>query len=114
MPAPVTSPDGQFVVGIAVPNQPGQPPQMQAPVTRTCATAIPSKPARQRTDGEVTAEHGTINESNPDDDDDMENWLSVAAIEAELKPKVIETFRHRRPAPTSSYAACRIRTFSSS
>jgi RNA polymerase primary sigma factor len=40
----------------------------------------------------VTAEHGTINESNPDDDDDMENWLSVAAIEAELKPKVIETF----------------------
>src|SRR4029077_6411158 len=27
-----------------------------------------------------------------DDDDDMENWLSVGAIEAELKPKVIETF----------------------
>src|SRR5205807_9429193 len=26
------------------------------------------------------------------DDDDLENWLSVAAIEAELKPKVIETF----------------------
>src|SRR6202040_3759889 len=33
--------------------------------------------------------HGTISES---DDDDMENWLSVRAIEAELKPKVIETF----------------------
>ena len=91
MPAPVTSPDGRFVVGIAVPDQPGQPPQMQAPATAP-ANAIPSNPAGQSTDGEVTAEHGTINESNPDDDDDMENWLSVAAIEAELKPKVIETF----------------------
>jgi RNA polymerase primary sigma factor len=37
------------------------------------------------------AADGTITESNLDDDD-MENWLSVAAIEAELKPKVIETF----------------------
>jgi RNA polymerase primary sigma factor len=26
------------------------------------------------------------------DEDDMENWLPVAAIEAELKPKVLETF----------------------
>jgi RNA polymerase primary sigma factor len=26
------------------------------------------------------------------DDEDMENWLSLAAIETELKPKVIETF----------------------
>ena len=26
------------------------------------------------------------------DDDDMENSLSLAAIEAELKPKVVETF----------------------
>ena len=33
---------------------------------------------------------GTMSESNLDDDD-MENWLSVTAIEAELKPKVIET-----------------------
>ena len=91
MPAPVISPDGQFVVGIAVPDQTGQPPQMQAPVTSP-ATAIPFKPAAERTDDQVTAEYGAIGESNPDDDDDMENWLSVAAIEAELKPKVIETF----------------------
>ena len=91
MPAPVISPDGQFVVGIAVPNQTGQPPQVQAPVTSP-ATAISSTPALQPTDDQVTAEHGAIDESNPDDDDDMENWLSVAAIEAELKPKVIETF----------------------
>jgi RNA polymerase primary sigma factor len=91
MPAQVISSDGQCVVGIAVANQSGQAPQMHAPVTPP-ATAISSTPAPQRTDDKVTAGHGTINESNPDDDDDMENWLSVAAIEAELKPKVIEIF----------------------
>jgi hypothetical protein len=32
-----------------------------------------------------------VGESNLNDDDDMENWVRVAAIEAELKPKVIET-----------------------
>ena len=91
MPAPVIGPDGQLIVGIAVPGQPGRPPQMQAPATAP-ATATPFKPAGERTDGEETAADGTISESNLDDDDDMENWLSVAAIEAELKPKVIETF----------------------
>jgi len=91
MPAPVISPDGQPIVGIAVLGQPGQPPQMQAPATAP-ATAIPFKPTSESTAGEVTTAHGTISESDPDDDDEMENWLSVAAIEAELKPKVIETF----------------------
>jgi RNA polymerase primary sigma factor len=38
------------------------------------------------------AADGMVGESNLDDDDDMENWLTVPAIEAELKPKVIETF----------------------
>ena len=86
MPAPVIGPDGQLVV----PGQPGRPPQMQAPAIAP-ATATPFKPAGERTDGEETAADGTISESNLDDED-MENWLSVAAIEAELKPKVIETF----------------------
>ena len=90
MPAPVIGPDGQLIVGVAVPGQPGRPPQMQAPATAP-ATATPFKPAGERTDGEETAADGTISESSLDDDD-MENWLSVAAIEAELKPKVIETF----------------------
>jgi len=90
MPAPVIGPDGQLIVGIAVPGQPGRPPQMRAPATAP-ATATPFKPAGERADGEETAADGTISESNLDDDD-MENWLSVAAIEAELKPKVIETF----------------------
>jgi len=45
---------------------------------------------RTRQRREVEAD-GTISESNLDDDD-MDNWLSVAAIEAELKPKIIESF----------------------
>ena len=90
MPASVIGPDGQLIVGVAIPGQPGRPPQMSAPATAP-ATATPFKPAGERADGEETAADGTISESSLDDDD-MENWLSVAAIEAELKPKVIETF----------------------
>src|SRR5580693_4518238 len=56
------------------------------------APATPFKPTDERADGEKTTTDGTIGESNLDDDDDMENWLSITAIEAELKPKVIETF----------------------
>ena len=90
MSAPVIGSDGQLVAGIAVPDQPGRPPQMRAPTTAP-ATATPFKPAGERTDGEETEAGGTTSEGL-DDDDDMENWLSIAAIEAELKPKVIETF----------------------
>ena len=90
VPAPAIGPDGQLIVGIAVPGQPGPPPQMQAPATAP-ATATPFKPAGERADGDEAAADGTISESSLEDDD-VENWLSVAAIEAELKPKVIETF----------------------
>jgi RNA polymerase primary sigma factor len=88
--APVTGSAGQLIVGIAVPGQPGRPPQIPAPATAP-ATATPFNPAGERASGEEVQADGTISESNLDDDD-MENWLSVAAIEAELKPKVIETF----------------------
>jgi RNA polymerase primary sigma factor len=91
VPAPAISPDGQPIAGIAALGPPGQPPQMQAPAIAP-ATAIPFKPTSESAAGEVTTAHGTISESDPDDDDEMENCLSVAAIEAELKPKVIETF----------------------
>ena len=91
MSAPVIGPDGRLMVDIAVPRQPSQPPHMQAPATAP-TTAISFKTADERAAREVTAARGTISDSNPDDDDDMENWLSVGAIEAELKPKVIETF----------------------
>ncbi|MGA8612906.1 MAG: RNA polymerase sigma factor RpoD [Xanthobacteraceae bacterium] len=90
-PAPVIGPDGQLIVGIDVPDQPGQPLHMQTPATAP-ATATPLKSAGVSADGEDPAADGGISDSNLDDDDDMENWLSVTAIEAELKPKVIETF----------------------
>jgi RNA polymerase primary sigma factor len=64
---------------------------MPAPDTAP-VIAIPFKPAGKNTDGKETAARGMISESYLDDDsDDNENWLSVAAIEAELKPKVIES-----------------------
>ena len=88
MSTPAIGPDGHANIGAAVACQPGRPPQIPAP---PIAPAIPIKLADTRADGEETAADGTVGESNLDDDD-MENWLSVAAIEAELKPKVIETF----------------------
>src|SRR5262249_54265033 len=90
--APEIGPDGQTIANIAVPGQPGRPPLMPASDTAP-VTAIPFKPAGKNTDGKETAARGTIAESYLDDDsDDNKNWLSVAAIEAELKPKVIESF----------------------
>ena len=94
IPAPVIGPLGQLIVGIAVPGQPGRSPQMPASVTAP-ATATPFKAAGELTDGEEATADGTMSESNLDDDD-MENWLSVTAIEAVLKPKVIENSRHCR------------------
>jgi hypothetical protein len=42
-------------------------------------------------DSEEQPEEGTLRESDPDEDD-PENSMSLAAIEAELKPKVLEIF----------------------
>src|SRR5215470_6872067 len=91
LPTPEIGRDGQTIANIAVPGQPGWPPQIPAPNTAP-VTAIPFKPADKRTDSDETPAESAINESDLDDDEDKENWLSVAAIEAELKPKVIETF----------------------
>src|SRR5262249_658989 len=90
LPTPEIGSGGQTIANIAVPGQPGWPPQMSAPDTAPVAT--PFKPADKRTDSDETAAEGEINESDLDEEGDKENWLSVAAIEAELKPKVIETF----------------------
>ncbi|MEA2990278.1 MAG: polymerase primary sigma factor, partial [Alphaproteobacteria bacterium] len=96
MPAPV-GPDGQPIVVAGVPapgQQPGQPPQTQAPATAP-ASATPFKPAGAPAgngangDGEDKPEGAAEGDF---DDDDLENSLSLAAIEAELKPKVLETF----------------------
>jgi RNA polymerase primary sigma factor len=70
--------------GTATPMQSASPPS--AP-----PAATPFKPAAAAGDGEEGSEEGQIPESDLDEDD-LENSMSLAAIEAELKPKVLETF----------------------
>jgi RNA polymerase primary sigma factor len=91
LPEPELKPDGQMTVSIAVADQPGQPPRIPAPDTRPMTT-VPFRPAGESADGDEKAAHGMMSESSLDDDDDKEGWFSTAAIEAELKPKVIESF----------------------
>src|SRR5437868_4570762 len=91
MPAPVIGPDGQPIVAApGAPPVPGFPVPAQTPAPPAGAT--PFKGAPERGNGE----DGETVEPTPGegefDDDDMENSLSLAAIEAELKPKVVETF----------------------
>ena len=91
---PGIGPNGQVIVGgAAAPSRPGWTPQVRAPATAPAAPT-PCEPRGDRAAAETVVDaDGTISDSNlDDDDDDVENWLSVAAIEAELKPKVIETF----------------------
>src|SRR3977135_3116296 len=85
MPAPV-GPDGQ-----PIPRPVGAAP-VAAALGPPPPTPPPFKPASERANGEE-AEGGETPPNEGDfDDDDMENSLSLAAIEAELKPKVVETF----------------------
>jgi len=65
-------------------------PPVAPPAAPPSATPFKAKP-----DGEGEAEKDPAEaaaESDYDEDDDMEGSLSLAAIEAELKPKVVETF----------------------
>jgi RNA polymerase primary sigma factor len=64
------------------------PPQMAAPATAPAA-ATPFRPKDDMADGDASAESPSESDL---DEDDMENSLSLAAIEAELKPKVMESF----------------------
>jgi RNA polymerase primary sigma factor len=86
MPAPVIGPDDLSIVGAAVSGESGRLSKTQAP---TIALATQVKLADE---AGGMASDGTINENHLDDEEDGENWLSVAAIEAELKPKIIEAF----------------------
>jgi RNA polymerase primary sigma factor len=94
IPAPVISPNGQ-----PIPPQPmaGMLPAEMPPLVQTPAPpaappgATPFKAAPGRGDGEG-GEAGEIATGEGEFEDDMENSLSLAAIEAELKPKVVETF----------------------
>src|SRR5215472_5220166 len=70
----------------------GGPPQTVAPPSAPPA-ATPFKPANGGGDGEAIdpGEEAAIADAEVDEDD-LENSMSLAAIEAELKPKVLETF----------------------
>jgi RNA polymerase primary sigma factor len=92
LPTPKIIPEGQMIASIAVPGQSGRSSQVPGPDTAP-VIAIPFEPVGESAVGKETTAQGMISESNlDDDDDDQENWASVAAIEAELKPKIIESF----------------------
>src|SRR5437016_2054156 len=85
----VIGPHGQPIIAAAIPGAPivgvDTPPHTAAPATAP-AGATPFKAAPDDDGEEKPA-------AEPDfDEDDMEGSLSLAAIEAELKPKVVETF----------------------
>jgi RNA polymerase primary sigma factor len=92
LPASELNPDGQMTASIADPGQLGGLPQIP-PLDIPPVTAVPFKPAGESAGGNGTAANGMMGEGNlEDDDDDKEVWFSTAAIEAELKPKVIGSF----------------------
>jgi len=97
--APAVGPGGDPNAANGVPGAPGfmpQPPQAVAPPSAPPG-ATPFKPAQANGsangsgDGTDAGEEAAIADADIDEDD-MENSLSLAAIEAELKPKVLETF----------------------
>ena len=88
--AAVAGPAGEPPVPGAVPGFAVQPPQAVAPPSAPPA-ATPFKPQPAAANGEEAALEAAIGEAEMDEDD-LENSMSLAAIEAELKPKVLETF----------------------
>jgi RNA polymerase primary sigma factor len=96
-------PDAKAVpAAVATDGQPVMPASGAAtatsPLVQTPAGPSASSGTRPLIPAPVNAvgEQGRAGEMPPGeadfDDEDVENWLSLAAIEAELKPKVIETF----------------------
>ncbi len=79
-------------VGTPVPGAPHL--QVVQPVAPPAAPpqATPFKAAEPAADGEEPKDPSEAAAKSDYDEDDMENSLSLAAIEAELKPKVVETF----------------------
>src|SRR3989454_6379680 len=91
MPAPVIGSDGQPIAAAGT-GAGGASALAQTPAPPAApAAATPFKGAPERSNGEEVEAEAAPSEGDFDDDD-MENSLSLAAIEAELKPKVVETF----------------------
>jgi RNA polymerase primary sigma factor len=77
----------------ATPFMQPQPAPPAAPPAATPFKIVPPQPQPQRADGEEGAEGAEgIPPEGDVDEDDFEGSLSLAAIEAELKPKVVDTF----------------------
>jgi RNA polymerase primary sigma factor len=96
MQPPQIGPDGKPIVaavGTPVPGAPHlQVVQTQAaPSAPAAATPFKGAPAGNN-DDEEPKDPGEAAAESDYDEDEMENSLSLAAIEAELKPKVVETF----------------------
>jgi RNA polymerase primary sigma factor len=90
-PAPVTEANGASIDVTPGMQVPGELARTTAPPAAPIA-ATPFKPASTPANGERSEQASEIPGEGEFDDDDMENSLSLAAIEAELKPKVLETF----------------------
>jgi RNA polymerase primary sigma factor len=93
MPAPVIGPEGQPIVpapaAALVPG--GLVPTPTPPAPPAISNPLKPVPAASNEEGNSEGKPEAAAEDDFDDDD-MENSLSLAAIEAELKPKVVETF----------------------
>src|SRR5579862_7649109 len=92
----IIGPDGKPVPQAAGTPVPGAP-HLQVVPTQAPPAAPPSAtpfkaPGAPAADGEEPKDPGESAAESDYDEDDMENSLSLAAIEAELKPKVVETF----------------------
>ena len=92
----IIGPDGKPVpqaAGTPVPGAPHlQVVQTPAPPAAPPAATPFKAPGEAGADGEEPKDPGETAAEGDYDEDDMENSLSLAAIEAELKPKVVETF----------------------
>ncbi len=106
-------PDGKPLNPVAGTPVPGAP-HLQVVQTQAAPAAPPAAtpfkaPGAAGAEGEEPKDPGEAAAESDYDEDDMESSLSLAAIEAELKPKVVETFDNIADA-SRSCAACRNRT----
>jgi len=91
----IPAPEGQPTDGTAPPPPQTAAPQTAAPPPQTAAPATApaaATPFRPKPDLLPGEEEPTDPPESELDDDDLEGSMSLAAIEAELKPKVLETF----------------------
>src|SRR5712691_4727111 len=85
---PLAAVNGNDAAAMPAPAAPAHIAPPAAPPAPTPFRAAPAMPAAAA-EGESTSESSADSDM---DDDEFENQMSLAAIEAELKPKVVETF----------------------